>query len=111
MDVTHQECHRKNLEPKQNKFVILHHNVQSLSNKQLELTVLLNSSLQNLDALCFTEHWLIKDQINRVEMSKFQLGNRFCRKEAKNRGSCIFITEQLNTKEVTYLKDMCAEKD
>jgi hypothetical protein len=46
-----------------------------------------------------------------VEINKFKLGNRFCRKDAKNGESCTFITEELNTKEVTYLKDLCAEKD
>jgi hypothetical protein len=34
------------------KFKILHHNVQGFSNKQLELTVLLNTNLQDLDVLC-----------------------------------------------------------
>lgn len=31
------------------KFKILHHNVQGFTNKQLELTVLLNTNLQDLD--------------------------------------------------------------
>jgi exonuclease III len=53
----------------------------------------------------------MKDQINMVEINKFKLGNRLCRREAKNGGSCVVVREELNTKEVTYLKDLCAEKD
>jgi exonuclease III len=53
----------------------------------------------------------MKDQINIAEINKFKLGNRVCRKDAKNGGSCIFIRGELNTKEVTYLKVLCAEKD
>jgi hypothetical protein len=52
----------------------------------------------------------MKDKINMAEIKKFKLGNKFCTKEAKNGGSSIFIREELNTKEVAYLKDLCAEK-
>jgi hypothetical protein len=39
---------------------IVHHNVQSLTNKLMELSAFLNPSL--LDILYFSEHWLIKKQ-------------------------------------------------
>jgi len=37
---------------------ILHQNVQSLSNKQCKLFIVLNTDLTNLDVLCFMEHCL-----------------------------------------------------
>jgi uncharacterized protein YggL (DUF469 family) len=49
---------RLRLKLKNHEFAILHHNAQSSFNKQMELMVLLNTSSQYIDALCFTEHWL-----------------------------------------------------
>jgi hypothetical protein len=46
------------------KFKILRHNVQGFTNNQLELTVLLNTKLQDLDVTCLTEHWLTEVQIS-----------------------------------------------
>jgi hypothetical protein len=54
--------------------------VQSLINKHLELTVLLSTSLQSVDVLCFTGHWLSEDQINMLEIHNFKLVSKFCRK-------------------------------
>jgi hypothetical protein len=40
---------------------VLHQNIQSISNKQIEIDLVLKSSLKNIDVLCFTEHWLKED--------------------------------------------------
>jgi hypothetical protein len=95
---------------KNHKFAILHHNVQSLLNKQMKLTVLLNTSLQGIDVLCFTEHWLSEDQIVLLEINNFKLVSKFCRKDCKNGGSCIFINKELNIMEITFLNDLYCEK-
>jgi hypothetical protein len=49
------EGNKMTVELPHEKFKILHHNVQGFINKQLEFSVLLNSNLQNLDVICFTE--------------------------------------------------------
>jgi hypothetical protein len=72
---------------KYNKFTVLHHNLQSLWNKQMELAVLLNSTLKGIDALCFTEHWLDEDQLVLVEINKFKLVSKFYRKLSRSGGS------------------------
>jgi len=43
---------------------ILHHNVQSLNNTVLEISILLSFDSLNVDVLCFTEHWLREDPLN-----------------------------------------------
>ena len=45
---------------------MLHHNVQCISNKTAELDLLLKSSLENMDVLCFTEHWMKDDYLEFV---------------------------------------------
>lgn len=42
----------------------VHHNVQSINNKLLELAVLLHSELESLDVICFSEHWLKEEYKN-----------------------------------------------
>jgi hypothetical protein len=76
----------------------------------MELSVLLNTSLQSLDNLCFTEHRLAEDQLVSLEIKKFKLVSKFCKKDCKNGGSCIFVNKELNTREVTFLNDLCCEK-
>jgi hypothetical protein len=79
---------------KNHNFAILHHNVQSLFNKQMELMVLLNTSLHNINALCFTEHWLSEDQLILLQINNFKLVSKFCRKDFKDEGSCIFVKKR-----------------
>jgi len=36
---------------------LLHHNVQSLNNKLLDIAVMLTAENLNVNILCFMEHW------------------------------------------------------
>jgi hypothetical protein len=39
------------------------------------------------------------------------LVSKFCRKDYKNGGSCIFVKKELNVREITFLNDLCCEKN
>ena len=45
---------------------ILHHIVQSLNNKLLEISISLTFDDISVDVLCFTEHWLRENQLNSI---------------------------------------------
>jgi hypothetical protein len=49
------ECRNKSVTMNSN-LSVLHQNVQSISNKQIEIDLILKSSLKNVDVLCFAVH-------------------------------------------------------
>ena len=89
---------------------IFHHNVQSLSNKLLELNALLSQWPKMPDILCFSEHWLLSDQILHLNIDQYKLADSFCRTNDKHGGSCIFVSKSIKIKEVSSLKNFGREK-
>jgi hypothetical protein len=67
----------RNFESKSRNIPILHHNVQSLTNKLMELNAFLNTSLLNLYVLCFSLHWLIDKQIKTLNTEQYKLADNF----------------------------------
>ena len=58
---------------------LLHYNVQSLSNKLLDIAVILATDYYNINILCFTEHWLTDVQLQVLNIDDFKLVNNFSR--------------------------------
>jgi hypothetical protein len=84
--------------------------VQGSTNRQLDLTVVLITNLQYQYVVCLTEHWLSEEQISIIKFNEFKYVNKFCRNEAKRGGSCTFVRQELNIKEVPYMQELMSEK-
>jgi hypothetical protein len=65
--------------PQLNMESILHHKVQSINNKLLELNLLLQSELVDVAVLCLSEHWLREENIKLIRTDKFKLASNFSR--------------------------------
>ena len=59
--------------PKPGMISTLHHNIQSVNNKLLELNVSLQSELADVDTLCLSKHWLREECIKLISVDKFKL--------------------------------------
>jgi len=77
---------------------IVPQNIRSLWGKCEELEILLATELNNVEVLCFTEHWLNCNKIHAVYINNFMLANAFCRKNSDYGGSCIFVKQGIITK-------------
>jgi len=89
---------------------LLHHSVQSLSNRLLDITIMLTTELSNINILCFTKHWLSEVQLKVVNIDGFRLVSNFSRSHSASGGSCIFIRSTIETKDVNYLKELGKER-
>jgi hypothetical protein len=67
---------------------VLHQNIQSISNKQTEIDLVLKSSLKNIDVLCFTEHWVKEEYLKLIHIDQYKLASCFSRKNYNHVGAC-----------------------
>jgi hypothetical protein len=58
---------------------VLHQNIQSISNKQIELDLALKLRLKNAEVLRFTEHWVKVDYLNLIQIDQYKLVSHFSR--------------------------------
>ena len=49
---------------------VLHQNIQRLNNKRVELEIILKVSLDNIEVLCITEHWVINYYLEEIQMDE-----------------------------------------
>ena len=80
---------------------VLYQNIQSISNKQIEINRVLKSSLKNIDVPCFAEHWVKEGYLKLIHIDQYKLVSYFSKKNYNHGGSCICVkkstfTEDLN---------------
>ena len=66
---------------------ILHQNIQSIGNKLVETDLVLKSDFEDIDVLCFTEHWLREDYLNLIHIDHYELASYFSRDQYNHSGS------------------------
>ena len=89
---------------------IFHQNVQSLGNKKLNFEIL-TANNTDLDILCITEHWLRENDFVYFNLTNFVLVSKFCRKNKKHGGSCIFVKSSIEAKPITKFESICIEEN
>ena len=70
---------------------VLHQNIQSISNKEVEINLVLKSRLKNTEVLCFTEHWVKADYVNLIQTDQHKLVSHFSRQMYDRGGFCIYV--------------------
>ena len=92
---------------------VLHQNIQSIGNKQIEVDLPLKLNLNNIDILCFTEHWLKEDYLKLIHLDQYKLVIYFSRKNHNHGVSCTYVKKKKNvcTKDLNCSQDISVEKD
>jgi hypothetical protein len=51
----------------------------------------LDALLQDVNVLCFTEHWQREQQVGYMNFTQFKLANSFCRVTSGDGEACIYV--------------------
>jgi len=82
---------------------ILHQIVARSHLYQTELEVWLNTELNQVNVICLTEHWLKCQNLISTNIQNFKLVSAFNRKCKTHGGSCIYIKDNILTKDIDCL--------
>ena len=65
------------------------------------------------DVLCFSEHWLSNDEINKTQIDEFYLAGSFCRKSytgiKAHGGTCIYVRNGIKSLHIQKFENICVE--
>jgi exonuclease III len=72
---------------------VIHQIISGLRNKSSELLISILPDIPQI--ICITEHHLNEQEIESLSIQNYTLGAKYCRHNAKQGGSCIFVHESL----------------
>jgi hypothetical protein len=72
--------------------------------------MMLSVDKMHINILCLTEHWLTEDQLNVVNIDQFRLVSKYCRISSKLGGSCIYVNNMIQSKEVPRFNNLGSDK-
>lgn len=87
---------------------IMHQNVQCVTNKLLDIEILLSE--HSVEICCLTENWRHTLQLDIVKIDSYKIGSSFCKKEFKNGGVAILLRNYLNVEEISKVSLSSTEK-
>jgi hypothetical protein len=90
---------------------IFHKNVQIINNELVQLNAILQTELEEEEVLCLSEHWMREEYIKFISVYEFKLTSNFSRSKSIHGGTCIYVKNYLQTREVNYIKGISKEKD
>lgn len=91
------------------KFHLLHQNIQSLRNKTLELEAFIETLEEKPHILCFTEHWLQKDEAEVLPIEGYKMVSAYCREISEKGGACIYTKEGYSFEEEKCITEKSVE--
>jgi exonuclease III len=91
-----------------NQFRVFHQNIRGLNDKIEELMISLHNQLPNI--ICLTKHHMIDYKIDALHIPQYKLGAKYCIRNLKNGGVCIYIQEDLKFSTINLHK-YCKQQD
>ena len=85
-----------------NRFSIYHQNIRGLNGKINELLLSLPTEAPIL--ICLTKHHLKDYELANTHIPKYKLGAKYCRKNLKQGGVCIYVSESTKFSNINLSK-------
>lgn len=89
--------------------MLFYQNLQCITNKIDELSIYLNSFEYNINVIAATETWVKNSEEHRLKLKNYKLASCFARSNSLHGGSCIFVHNTLQFKELDHLKQKSIE--
>lgn len=91
---------------------ILHQNIQCIKNKLPEIELFINSLTKVPDVICFSEHWMNKDEIQFLKIPNYRIISGYARENFIHGGTAILIRDNITDFDnVQWITNLSVEKE